>query len=364
MRKLLLIGGAAALIALPSAALAAEPELIDEPDPTAEAVAGTTTTDKALHAEGKGGFEYEGSGGTVVTGRGVVKVKDLSAAKDLVKSATGFGTTKTSKDGVWTKYIGEGTLTLDGSSYKVRAAGRFSSDVDPTATHPATGQARAAGWGESILKGGVPLPFWASQRMLLTAGPMSVDLEGRGWHDGWWWKGDRRHKGVDGRSKYVVIKRVVITRKVQNGHTVSRRKVVTVKRRWDWDRRTNGATWRLNGPASGSVTLATISGRLRVWDPAKDLVVTGVPTGTPTTTLGDSVVYSGLRDVKNVTLTGTGFRMKVRARDVEGTFTPTPGSLARSFVQGRGTIDTASVTDYSVRKHRGVRVLLQPVAAK
>ena len=52
------------------------------------------------------------------------------------------------------------------------------------------------------------------------------------------------------------------------------------------------------------------------------------------------------------------------ARDVEGTFTPTPGSLARSFVQGRGTIDTASVTDYSVRKHRGVRVLLQPVAAK
>ena len=139
----------------------------------------------------------------------------------------------------------------------MRAAGRFSSDVDPTATHPATGQARAAGWGESILKGGVPLPFWASQRMLLTAGPMSVDLEGRGWHDRWWWNGDRGHKGVDGRSKYVVIKRVVITRKVQNGQTVSRRKVVTVKRRWDWDRRTNGATWRLNGHASGSVTLAT-----------------------------------------------------------------------------------------------------------
>ena len=64
--------------------------------------------------------------------------------------------------------------------------------------------------------------------------------------------------------------------------------------------------------------------------------MTGVPTGTPTTTLGDSVVYSGLRDVKNVTLTGTGFRMKVRARDVEGTFTPTAGSLARSFVQRPG----------------------------
>ena len=37
MRRLLLIGGAAALIALPSVALAGEPEQIDEPDPTAEA---------------------------------------------------------------------------------------------------------------------------------------------------------------------------------------------------------------------------------------------------------------------------------------------------------------------------------------
>ncbi len=363
MRKLLLIGGAAALIALPSAALADEPEQIDEPDPTAEAVAGTTTTDKALHAEGRGGFRYEGSGGTVVTGRGVVAVKDLSAAKDLVKTPTGFGTTKTSKDGVWTKYIGEGTLTLDGSSYRVRAAGRFTSDVDPSATHAAVGEARAVGRGETIIKGGVPLPFWASQRVLLTTGPMSVDLEGHGWRDGWW-RGDRGHKGKHG-PKYVVVKRVVITRKVLNGHTVSRSKVVTVKRRWDWERRTNGATWRLNGPASGNVALTKISGRLRVWDKsaAKDLAVT-VPTGTTTTTLGDgSVVYSGLRDAP-VTLAGTGFRMKVRARDVEGTFTPTAGTLARSYVQGRGTIDTGTVTDYAVRKHRGVRVLLQPVAPK
>ena len=361
MRKLLLIGGAAALIALPSAALADEPELIDEPDPTAEAVAGTTTTDKALNAEGRGGFEYEGSGGTVVTGRGVVTVKDRSAANDLVKSATGFGTVTTSKDGLRTRYIGEGTLTLDGSSYRVRVAGRFSSYVDPTATHAATGEARAVGRGETIIKGGVPLPFWASQRVLLTAGPMSVDLQGRGWHDGW----RRGHKGKGERSKYVVVKRVVVTRRVRNGHAVSHHKVVTVKRRWDWDRRSKGATWRLNGPASGSVDLMTLSGRLRVWDrsAAKDLAVT-VPTGTTTTPLADgSVVYSGLRDAK-VTLAGTGFRMKVRARDVEGTFTPTAGTLARSFVQGRGTIDTASVTDFAVRKHRGVRVLLQPVAAK
>jgi hypothetical protein len=363
MRRLLLIGGAAALIALPSVALADEPEQIDEPDPTAEAVAGTTTTDKALHAEGRGGFAYEGSGGTTVGGRGVVAVKDLSAAKDLVKTATGFGTTKTSKDGVWTRYIGEGTLTLDGSSYKVRVAGRFTSDVDPTATHPATGEAKAAGRGETIIKGGVPLPFWVGHRVLLTTGPMSVDLEGHGWRDGWW-RGDRGHKGKH-RARYVIVKRIVITRKVQNGHTISRRKVVTVKRRWDWDRRMNGATWRLNGPASGSVALTTVSGRLRVWDrsAAKDLAVT-VPTGTTTTTLADgSVVYSGLRDAQ-VSLAGTGFRMKVRARDVEGTFTPAAGSLARSFVQGRGTIDTGTVTDYAVRKHRGVRVLLQPAPAK
>lgn len=136
MRRLLLIGGAAALIALPSVALAGETEPIDEPDPTAEAVAGTTTTDKALHVDGRGGFKYEGSGGSVVAGRGVVTVKDLSAAKDLVKTATGFGTVVTSQDGLKTKYIGEGTLTLDGSLYRVRAAGRFSSDVDPMATTP------------------------------------------------------------------------------------------------------------------------------------------------------------------------------------------------------------------------------------
>ena len=362
---MLLIGGAAALIALPAAALADDTERIDDPDPTADAAAGTTTTDKALHAEGRGGFSYEGSGGAVVTGRGAVKVKDLSPGKDLAKVATGFGETRTSKDGLWTRYIGEGTLTLDGSSYRVRAAGRFTSDLDPTAAHAATGEARAAGRGESILKGGVPVPFWANQRILLTRGPLAVDLEGRGFHDRWWKRDGRRDKGSRGRAKYVVVKRVVITRKVQNGRTLSRRKVVTVKRRWDWDRGSNGATWRLNGPASGTVDLTTVSGRVRVWDrsAAKDLVV-GVPPGTTTTPLADgSLVYSGLRKAK-VTLTGTGFRMKVRARDVEGTFTPTVGSLARSYVRGKGTFDTADFTDVRAHKHGGTRVLLQPTVAK
>ena len=58
----------------------------------------------------------------------------------------------------------------------------------------------------------------------------------------------------------MVVKRVVITRKVQNGHTVSRKKVVTVKRRWDWERRTNGSTWRLNGPAPERTAPPTVEG--------------------------------------------------------------------------------------------------------
>lgn len=361
MRKLLIVGGAAALIAVPSVALAVDTEQVDEPDPTADAAAGTTTTDKALHAEGRGVASYEGSGGAVITGRGAVSVRDLSSAKDLVKSATGFALIRTSPDGLWTRYAGDGTLTLDGSSYRLRAAGHFTSDVDPTATHAAAGFARLAGQGESILKGGVPVPFWANQRILLTTAPLAVDLEDHGWHDGWAKTG--RHPGTVHRARYVRVKRVVVTRKVENGRVLSRRKVVTVTRRWDWTRDRNGATWRLNGPASGSVDLTTVSGRVRVWDrsAAKDLAVTA-PAGTTTTTLADgSMVYSGLRGAK-VTVTGTGFRMKVRARDVEGAFTPTAGSLARSFVRGKGTIDTGTVTDKWVGRG-GIRILLQPVTA-
>jgi hypothetical protein len=338
MRKVLLIGGAAALIALPATGLADdEVERVPDPDPTAEEGAGETTT-KALHAEGKGGFRYEGSGGTVVTGRGVVRVRDLSAGKDLAKTPTGFGKSQTSKDGVWTAYIGEGSLTLDGSSYRVSAFGRFESDVDPTAAHAATGQARVVGRGETILKGGVPVPVWASQRLLLSRGPLSVDLWGRGGH-GW-------HRGkVEGLGKRRGSKRA---------HHL----------RWRWDRGAPGATWRLNGPASGNVDISTVTGRVRVWDKStgKDLSV-AVPAGTATTTLSDgSVVYSGLEGAK-VTLAGTGFRMKVRARDVKGVFTPAPDTLARAFVRGKGTFDTADVTDERAGKNGGVRILLQPVAA-
>ncbi len=359
MRKLLITGGAAALIALPAVALAQTDEPVVETDPAAEAIGGPTT-DKALHSEGTGGFRYEGSGGVAITANGDVAVRDLSGGKGVAATASGFGKTKASKDGLWTRYAGAGSLTLDGSQFRVRVRGRFTADVNPTAANPAVGTARDWGSGASTLKGGVAHPFWRSQKILLTSGPMSVNLFGRG--------GPRWHKDdPKGREKgtRMTVRRVVVTRTFVNGQKVSSRRVVTQRRWWTWNRREPGATWRLNGPAAGSVNIATISGRIRVWDrsTAKDLAVT-VPGGTTTQTLADgSVVYYGLRGAR-VALAGTGFRMKAVAWDVEGTFTPLAGSLARSYVRGKGTFDTADFADQRARKQGGTRVLLQPVAAK
>jgi hypothetical protein len=366
MRKLLLIGGAAALIAVPSAALAQTDEPVTETDPAAEEVV-TTTTDKALHSQGTGVFRYEGSGGVTISVDGAVTVRDLSAAKDLVSTPSGFTTTKTktstkSKHGNWARYEGTGTLTLDGSQFQLKVRGTFTVDIDPTATHPATGKAWDWGKGETTLKGGVPWPFWSDQKIVLSAGPMAVDLFGRG-APRWFRDGEDGPKGH--RGKHVTVRKVVITRKYVNGVKVASRRVVTERGWFKWHRRDPGATWRLNGPASGTVDIADIDGRVRVWDKsaAKDLAVT-VPTGTTTTTLADgSVVYSGLRDAQ-VKLVGTGFRMKAVAWDVEGTFTPTASTLARSFVRGKGTFDTADFQDLRARKRDGARVLLQPVAPK
>ncbi len=365
MRRLVLIGGAAALIALPATGLAGSAtEPVVENDPTAESPSGgsTTTTDKALHVDGRGAFRYEGSGGMVLTGRGVVRVVDLSTGKDLTSTPGGFGKTRASDDGLTTRYRGEGTLTLDGSSYRVTTRGTFVSDVNPTATHPAAGTARVAGRGEAILKGGVPVPFWASQRILLTTGPMSVDLAGRGNRE--WWGKKPRAKSKRLQARRVVVRRVVTTKRIENGRTVSKRRVVSVTRWWRWDKRSNGATWRLNGPAAGTVDITTLSGRVRVWDrsSANDLAV-AVPDGTATRTLADgSVVYSGLKAAA-VKISGSGFRMKVRATDVEGSFTPTEGSLARSFVRGKGTFAAGAATEVSPGRRGGVRVLLQPTTA-
>jgi hypothetical protein len=365
MRRLLLIGGASALIALPAGALAQTDEPVPETDPAAEEVV-TTTTDKALHSQGAGVFRYEGSGGMTISVDGAVTVRDLSAAKDLASTPSGFETTKTktstkSVNGNWARYEGTGTLTLDGSQYHVRVRGKFTVDIDPTATHPAIGKAWDHGRGETTLKGGIPWPFWSNQKILLSAGPMSVDLFGRGGH--------RWHRDDDGkqgdRGKRVVVRRVVVTKRLVDGKRVFSRRLVTERGWWKWDRRGPGATWRLNGPASGAVDIADIDGRIRVWDKAAapDLSVT-VPAGTPSQKLADgSVVYYGLRDAQ-VKLLGTAFRMKAVGWDVEGTFTPTAGSLARSFVRGKGTFDTADFKDVWARRHGGYRVLLQPVAAK
>jgi hypothetical protein len=358
MRKLLIAGAAAGLIALPAAAIAETGEPVVETDPAAESQKGPTT-DKALHAEGVGAFEYEGSGGVVVTVTGGVTVEDLSPGKDLVSTPAGLAAPTTSKDGLRTRYRGTGTLTLDGSQYRVRVHGKLTVDIDPTAAHAAIGTAHDWGAGATTLKGGVAQPFWRDQEKLLVGpGALSVNLAGHGgirWH-----RGPKGHHGA----RSVRVREVVVTRRFVNGKRVFSRRVVTQHRWWSWDPREPGATWRLNGPVSGAVNLTTLSGRLRVWDKSSgvDLAV-GVPAGTPTTTLPDgSVVYSHLRGAA-VTLAGTAFRMKAVGDDVEGTFTPTAGTLARSFVRGRGTFDTADAGDLRAHKHGGTRLLLQPAPA-
>jgi hypothetical protein len=357
MRKMLIAGAAAGLIALPAAAIAETGEPVVETDPAAESQPGPTT-DKALHSEGAGGFKYEGSGGIVLTVTGAVTVEDLSPGKDLVRTPTGFSSLSTSKDGLRTRHAGVGTLTLDGSQFKVRVRGRFTLDIDPTATHAAIGTAHDWGAGATILKGGVAQPFWRDQEKLLVGpGVLSVDLAGRGgirWH-----RGPKGHHG----GKSVRVREVVVTRRFVNGKRVFSKRVVTQRRWWHWDRREPGATWRLNGPVSGAVSL-TLSGRLRVWgkSSAYHLTIDGVPAPTPTATLTDgSVVYSHLRGAA-VTLTGTAFRMKAVGTDVEGTFDPTDGTLARSFVRGKGTFNTPNATGLRAHKHGGTRLLLQPAA--
>jgi hypothetical protein len=358
MRKLLIAGAAAGLIALPAAAIAVTGEPVVETDPAAESQKGPTT-DKALHSEGVGAFWYEGSGGAVVTVTGGVTVEDLSPAKDLVRTPAGLDAPTTSKDGLRTRYRGTGTLTLDGSQYRVRVHGRFTVDIDPTATHAAIGTAHDWGAGATTLKGGVAQPFWRDQdKLLVGPGALSVDLAGHGgvrWH-----RGPKGHPGA----KSVRVREVVVTRRFVNGKRVFSRRVVTQRRWWSWDRREPGATWRLNGPVSGAVSLTALSGRLRVWDKSsgKDLAVV-VPPGTPTTALPDgSVVYFHLRGAV-VTLAGTAFRMKAVGDDVEGTFTPTAGTLARSFVRGKGTFDTADASNLNAHRHGGTRLLLQPAPA-
>ena len=85
-------------VALPAVALAQT----DEPVGDGSGRRGGRRQDDRQGAptRGTGGFRYEGSGGVTIVGDGIVRVVDLSATKDLVKTATGFGSTKASKDGL------------------------------------------------------------------------------------------------------------------------------------------------------------------------------------------------------------------------------------------------------------------------
>jgi hypothetical protein len=51
--------------------------------------------------------------------------------------------------------------------------------------------------------------------------------------------------------------------------------------------------------------------------------------------------------------------MKAVGTDVEGAFEPTRGTLARSFVRGKGTFKTVDAGDLRAHKHGGTRLLLQ-----
>jgi hypothetical protein len=325
MRRLWLTAALAALVALPASAVAARhadhhpgpkhpvpvaagPGAIDDPAgvlPNDDANgAPPQTTDKALHAQGRGEFIYRGSGGTTIALRrfGIVRVTDNSTGAPLTQTATGIGRRRTF--GKTTVYMGRGTLALDGSAYRVDAfSARFLADVDPTAANRAVGIAHAFGRGFTIIKGGVPVRFARSHRILLTHGPLAVNVSGR-------------------------------------------------------------AFWRVGGPANGTVDM-TISNRVRVWDysAGKDAVVAGTNPEKTRALPDGSTLYWGLRDA-HVTITGTAFRMRVHSTDVEGTFTPALGSLARSGVRGFGTITTGppEAPELSVNARQGnvTRILLQP----
>jgi hypothetical protein len=325
MRRSPLLAALAALLAVPAVGLAhrapagskvpggpaAAPGPIDDPrgvlpDGDAGAVPGQQTTDKALHAQGRGTFIYRGSGGTTISlnAYGVLFVRDLSTGAPLAAAPTGVHAQRTSRDGRYRVFTGRGTLVLDGASYRVEAFSRsFAADVAPTAANRAVGVARAFGRGETILQGGAPVRFARSHRIILSHGPLRVNLSGRGY-------------------------------------------------------------WRVGGPANGTVAM-TVSNRFRVWDlsAAKDLKVTGIDPERTKTLADGSVLYWGLRDA-HVTVAGTGFRMRVRSTDVEGTFTPAPGTLARSGVRGFGSYSTGATEapEQQAYARRAVvtRILLQP----
>ncbi len=325
----------------------------------------------ALGARGRGKFAYRGSGGISIRGRGLVRVR-AAEGSTIEQSAEGFGRARSSDDGTRWRYAGRGTVVVDCSRCVVMVRGRFHAEVDPTQKHTATGVATVRGRGKTRLAGGRAASFRRAGRLVLSTGPLDVDLMGRiarhgppksvddpGGHPG------RREEDDRGRDE-------------GEGPEGGRR-----DRPADTDDRTPGprggpqgqgprrkpgrrfghrrAQWSLGGPARGAVSFDELTGRLKVWDLSEgaDLVVT-VPDGTETETRDDGLtIYRGLRDAAGVTVAGTAFRMVAKGPEVDGAFTPAADSLARSTIRGRGTFTTPD-GEYRAHGRRATRVLLQP----
>lgn len=307
MRRTLIGATAVALLVTPAIALAgagAAPggDLTTSPvppDDTQPATPAQSTT-HALHARGRGEIVYQGGGGEVVTlaRYGRVAVRNLG---ETALTQTPSGRLRQRVAGQTTIWTGRGTLTLDGASYRAGTfAPRYLVDVDPTDANPAVGVARAFGSGVSILKGGVPVRFARSHRIYLGHGPLQVSIAGR-------------------------------------------------------------AFWHLGGPANGTLDM-TLNNRVRVWDysAGKDVSVTGTDPSKVKPMPDGSTLYYGLR-AAHVIVTGSAFRVRIHSTSAVGTFTPAPGSLARSGFRGFGTFTAGAEFQNVVTRVGSVtRILLQP----
>jgi phospholipase C len=324
VRRFLWGAGVAVLLALPALALApaghhrgpsptSAPErrgggadLSTTPVPADDAPADrrpAETNTHAISARGRGEFVYTGSGAEAVTlvRFGQIRVRALGGAHPTQVPS---GSLRPRHLGRSTAWIGRGTLRIAGSAYRADAfAGRYRLHIDPTATSPAIGVARAFGGGVSVLKGGVPVRFGRSQRIYLAHDPLSLELSGN-------------------------------------------------------------VFWHLGGPANGTLDM-TVDNRVRVWDysPGHDVRLTGTDPRRARHLPDGSTLYYGLRGA-HVTIAGSAFRARIHSAHTTGTFTPADGTLARAGFRGVGRFSAgAEFRNVPSRVGTVTRILLQPASA-
>ena len=190
------------------------------------------------------------------------------------------------------------------------------------------------------------------QRILLATGPMSVDLAGRGGPE-WWRTSPARTRGRATAPGSVRGARGRRHARSRTDEGASPGASSRVRAGGAGTRCAPGATWRLNGPGLGRgrhhhphrpASASGTARRRRTW---------------PSTVPGGHDHDHAPRRLggllrawrRAVTLSGTAFRMKAAGpTDVAGTFTPTAGTLARSFVRGSGHL----------RRRRGDRRAARP----